>query len=227
MVGQGHRDVNRISAPRTHHVKRPLRAPASTTTRHRPSLSRDRSTAGDRTAASRLGPRASGRSRLIGPRRTKRAWTPPPSAPNSRPCPPGSADSRAATSSNHNSHDPARPCRLRCRALWLARSPSSLKEAPGTLVGKNRTMDRSRSHWARMSPGRRAFTVFAMSFRFVTAVLALASLARRPAEDIRGRKWVWAVAIVANLAVGIFLHWEHLATPSSDHEAVVGAAGRR
>ena len=88
-------------------------------------------------------------------------------------------------------------------------------------------MDRSRSRWAHMSRGRRAFTVIALSFRAGTGVLALASLARRPAEDVRGRKWVWAVAIAANLAAGIYIHWEHLATPSSNHEAGAGAAGHR
>jgi hypothetical protein len=52
-----------------------------------------------------------------------------------------------------------------------------------------------------------------MGFHVGTAAFGLMRLARRPAERVRGRKWIWAVAIAMNLAAGIFVRWGRLAAP--------------
>ena len=69
-----------------------------------------------------------------------------------------------------------------------------------------------------MSPERRAFAVTVMLLHVGTAVFGLVKLARRPAAEVRGRKWVWAVGMVVNLAAGTLVHLGHLTAPRAAHD---------
>ena len=68
-------------------------------------------------------------------------------------------------------------------------------------------MARSRSRsrkWNELSPGARRVVVVVVggSVEAVLKVVALADLARRPAAQVRGPKWRWALAIVVVNAFG-------------------------
>jgi len=56
--------------------------------------------------------------------------------------------------------------------------------------------------WADLSPNTRRFVVIAGAVEGVLKAAALADLARRPAEEVRGSKARWAVAIVLINSVG-------------------------
>ena len=70
-----------------------------------------------------------------------------------------------------------------------------------------------RTRWATMSSAQRARAAAVMGFHVGTAAFGLMRLARRPADRVRGRKWIWAVAIAMNLAAGIVVRWGRLAAP--------------
>jgi hypothetical protein len=63
--------------------------------------------------------------------------------------------------------------------------------------------------WSELSPGRRRQIVALGSVELVLTVMSLVDLSRRPAEQIRGSKALWALAVfvqpvgpVAYLALG-------------------------
>lgn len=55
-----------------------------------------------------------------------------------------------------------------------------------------------RKRWADLSPAARSGISILATSQLVLAVAAWVDLARRPAEEIRGRKSLWAAAIVVN-----------------------------
>lgn len=58
--------------------------------------------------------------------------------------------------------------------------------------------------WSDLSPRTRRLIVIGGSIEAALKVVALADLRRRPAAEIRGPKWAWAVALVlANSAGGV------------------------
>jgi hypothetical protein len=77
---------------------------------------------------------------------------------------------------------------------------------------------KSRTRWATMSPAQRSRALAVIVFHIGTAAFGLVKLARRPAERVRGRKWIWGIAIAANLAAGIVVRWGRLAAPRPDPE---------
>jgi hypothetical protein len=62
-------------------------------------------------------------------------------------------------------------------------------------------MARSR-RWSDLDEGTRRFIVVGGTVEGLLKVAALSDLARRPAGQVRGRKWIWAVALVLVNALG-------------------------
>lgn len=56
--------------------------------------------------------------------------------------------------------------------------------------------------WADLSPNTRRFVVTAAAVEGILKAAALVDLARRPAEEVRGPKASWALAIVLINSVG-------------------------
>ena len=56
--------------------------------------------------------------------------------------------------------------------------------------------------WSDLDEGTRRFIVIGGAVEGLLKTAALTDLARRPASQIRGRKWVWAVALVLVNSVG-------------------------
>ena len=52
--------------------------------------------------------------------------------------------------------------------------------------------------WSDLSTGQQVRGVVAGVIQFALAATAWTDLARRPAEDVNGRKWVWAIVIAVN-----------------------------
>ena len=46
-----------------------------------------------------------------------------------------------------------------------------------------------------------------MALRLGMAVFGVVKLVRRPADGVRGRKWIWALATIANLGVSLLVCW--------------------
>jgi hypothetical protein len=61
----------------------------------------------------------------------------------------------------------------------------------------------ARSSWNDLSPGTRKLVLIAGSVEGALKVAALVDLARRPAAEVRGPKWKWAVAIVVVNSMGV------------------------
>lgn len=57
--------------------------------------------------------------------------------------------------------------------------------------------------WDELSPGTRRFVLVAGSVEAALKAAALVDLARRPAEQVRGPKWRWALAIVVVNSLGL------------------------
>ncbi len=55
-----------------------------------------------------------------------------------------------------------------------------------------------RKPWSTMSPARRVFTAVAAMVQFALAGAAWADLVCRPAREVRGPKWRWALVIIIN-----------------------------
>jgi hypothetical protein len=53
----------------------------------------------------------------------------------------------------------------------------------------------AKQRWNEMSQGRRRMVVAAGVVETIFKVLALADIKRRPASQIRGKKWAWALAV--------------------------------
>lgn len=60
-----------------------------------------------------------------------------------------------------------------------------------------------RRRWRDLSPGTRRLIVFAGACETVLKVAALADLGRRPAAEVRGRKWAWATALAVVSSGGV------------------------
>ncbi|MGZ4436144.1 MAG: hypothetical protein ACXVWU_13630 [Nocardioides sp.] len=59
-----------------------------------------------------------------------------------------------------------------------------------------------RKRWSELSPGTRRFIVIAGACESLLKAAALADLRRRPAEEVHGKKAVWATAVVLVNSVG-------------------------
>ena len=57
--------------------------------------------------------------------------------------------------------------------------------------------------WDELSPGTRRVVLVVGSVEAALKVAALVDLARRPAEEVRGPKWRWALAITVVNSVGL------------------------
>ena len=63
-------------------------------------------------------------------------------------------------------------------------------------------MNRVTTKWQDLSPRTQRFILISASFEMVLKVAALADLARRPAEQVRGSKPRWAAAIILINSLG-------------------------
>jgi len=61
----------------------------------------------------------------------------------------------------------------------------------------------AKKRWQDLRPGTRRFIVIAGAVEGALKLAALLDLARRPAEEVHGRKLPWAVAIVLVNSLGI------------------------
>ncbi|WP_344370670.1 PLD nuclease N-terminal domain-containing protein [Agromyces tropicus] len=52
--------------------------------------------------------------------------------------------------------------------------------------------------WSDLSRGQQVRGIVGAVIQLALASAAWSDLARRPAEDVNGRKWVWAIAIAVN-----------------------------
>lgn len=59
-----------------------------------------------------------------------------------------------------------------------------------------------RRRWSELSPGVRRFILAGATVEGLLKITALTDLARRPARQVRGKKWVWAVVLVLSNSVG-------------------------
>jgi hypothetical protein len=59
-----------------------------------------------------------------------------------------------------------------------------------------------KKQWNDLTPGARRLIVLLGTFEAILKVVALVDLARRPAAEVRGRKWVWALSIILTNSVG-------------------------
>ncbi len=57
--------------------------------------------------------------------------------------------------------------------------------------------------WSKLSRRTRRLIIVGGAAEGALKVAALADLRRRPAEQVRGRKWVWAVVVVVANSAGI------------------------
>jgi len=61
----------------------------------------------------------------------------------------------------------------------------------------------ARCSWNDLTPGTRKLVLIAGSVEGALKMAALVDLARRPAAEVRGPKWKWAVAIVVVNSMGV------------------------
>jgi hypothetical protein len=59
-----------------------------------------------------------------------------------------------------------------------------------------------KKQWNDLTPGARRLIGLLGTFEAILKVVALVDLARRPAAEVRGRKWVWALSIILTNSVG-------------------------
>jgi hypothetical protein len=60
----------------------------------------------------------------------------------------------------------------------------------------------ARTRWSNLSPGARKAIVVGGAFEAGLKIAALVDLARRPAAEVRGPKWAWAIALVLVNSLG-------------------------
>lgn len=60
-----------------------------------------------------------------------------------------------------------------------------------------------RKQWRDLSEGTRKLIITAAAAEAILKVAALVDIKRRPASQIRGRKWVWAAAVGAVSSAGL------------------------
>ncbi len=87
--------------------------------------------------------------------------------------------------------------------------------------------ERRRKRWAELSPRARRLIVGLGAFEATLKVAALIDLARRPAEEVRGSKARWAVAIVlVNSAGALPIAYFALARRAEPGAAAAGGGHR-
>ena len=64
-------------------------------------------------------------------------------------------------------------------------------------------MARPAQHWNNLSPRTRRLLIAGAGVEGILKVAALIDMKRRPADQIRGSKWVWGPAMVVNSAGAI------------------------
>ena len=74
-----------------------------------------------------------------------------------------------------------------------------LPSQPGRVEGD---VMAGRRRWSELSPGVRRFILAGATVEGLLKITALTDLARRPARQVRGNKWVWAVVLVLANSVG-------------------------
>ena len=83
--------------------------------------------------------------------------------------------------------------------MWLAVAGSLLRVP---VLAHRGAVARTRK-WDELSPGTKRLVVVAGAVEAVLKVAALVDLARRPAEQVRGPKWRWALAVAAANSFGL------------------------
>lgn len=61
----------------------------------------------------------------------------------------------------------------------------------------------ARKHWSDFSERSRMLLLTAAAAEGLLRVAALIDIKRRPADQIRGRKWMWAAAVAAISSAGV------------------------
>ena len=57
--------------------------------------------------------------------------------------------------------------------------------------------------WSELSERNRRLLLLGTAFEGILKIAALVDLKRRPAAEVRGRKWVWATGITLANSVGV------------------------
>ena len=71
-----------------------------------------------------------------------------------------------------------------------------------------------RRRWSDMSPGQRMWLVLAAGVQLSLAATAWTDLARRPEDEVRGKKWQWALVIGVNFVGPIsYFRWGRVHPP--------------
>ena len=60
------------------------------------------------------------------------------------------------------------------------------------------TMRDGRKRWNKMPPARRAASIVTVPIQVGLLVAALIDLRRRPAAQVRGKKWLWTLVVFIN-----------------------------
>ena len=68
------------------------------------------------------------------------------------------------------------------------------------MISMETKQNRGHRHWRDLSPARKAGVVVTTAIQFGLAAAAWADLAHRPAAQVRGPKWRWALLIAVNYA---------------------------
>lgn len=62
--------------------------------------------------------------------------------------------------------------------------------------------------WSDLAPSQKAPLVLRGIAQFALSAAALADIHRRPAEQIKGSKWLWSVAALVNfMGIGPIAYW--------------------
>ncbi len=57
---------------------------------------------------------------------------------------------------------------------------------------------KTKKKWKDLTPGQRILTVVGALIQFTLLVLAQRDLAKRPAEEVKGPKWLWRIVTMIN-----------------------------
>ena len=59
-----------------------------------------------------------------------------------------------------------------------------------------------RRRWSDLTPRQRRLILIGVTYEAILKIAALVDLKRRPADQVRGPKWVWAIAVSLINSVG-------------------------
>ena len=106
--------------------------------------------------------------------------------------------------------------------MWLVAAAALLR----TAVRAHRGAVARTRKWDELSPGTKRLVVVAGTVEAVLKVAALVDLARRPAEQVRGPKWRWALAVSAGPQRNIenWVQRKRPGTPAADAASQANAA---